>query len=427
MTTTVTQNLSSLAAEAATIPGSDPAVVARIDSVAKAIAREYLKTEGMNLDVVAASANKLGTSATAPRRGRGIGGFAANFIKDVLSKIGAEHTSNWFDSIGVSTDEKGREDAEGIQGDNAEQLCHDVTHCCDAIREIDTTADEAIGGVADVISALLSIARIHPIGRKAGLILPLVLNGFEQIKGIVDDRNGQVETCLGAVTQACNDMLEHQPQPHKQWDCPPVSTAPSPTAPAVPAAPTAPASLDDGCEPQAQPQASTQASTQAPTSISFNFDLGASSELQTHSVALQPPTCDVAAQFSSPQPDASPLTGILAQIGISITLECLNHLAESIEAAAECPGETCCTHGETEEVAEVAPAEPVAAAPPELAEVEEPPAPAAKLQAAGLQTPPPAPPPVQAETQPVQVETPPAQVETPPADPTPKMRKSGEW
>ena len=55
-----------------------------------------------------------------------------------------------------------------------------------------------------------------------------------------------------------------------------------------------------------------------------------------------------------------------------------------------------------------------------VAEVEEPPAPAAKLPAAGLQTPPPAPPPVQAETQPVQVET-------PPADPTPKMRKSGEW
>lgn len=59
--------------------------------------------------------------------------------------------------------------------------------------------------MADVISALLSIARIHPIGRMAGLILPLVLNGFEQIKGIVDDRNGQVDF-EAAIAEAHRQM-----------------------------------------------------------------------------------------------------------------------------------------------------------------------------------------------------------------------------
>lgn len=242
-----TQSISSLAAQASSIPGSDPALLARINSLAGSIGQEYHKTDGMDLGVVASSAGKV--------RGRGPHGSLTEhllkFVYDVLVKVGSDGTADWFGSIGVSEDESAREGRESVQGDNACRLATEVDDCCRTIEDIDATADTAITGVVEVISALMMIMRIHPLGRVAALILPVVAQGFEQILGIVEDRNRQVETCLGTVTQSCQGMLEHQPEPSRQWQCPaPVAPGAEGSPAPAPAAAPAPAP-----EPQTQPVA----------------------------------------------------------------------------------------------------------------------------------------------------------------------------
>ncbi|QPK83579.1 hypothetical protein G7Y29_01845 [Corynebacterium qintianiae] len=457
--TAVTANIDSLAAEAASVPGADPATLSRIFSLADEINSQYRKIDGMNLEVVSASSGRLlgsGGGSSSGSRGGGIGGFLLKFAIDVVSKIGADGASSWFHGIGVSGDEDGRENAEETQGNNAREIHHDVQAACRSMTDIDLTANTAIGGVTEVMAGLLAVVRIHPVGRAVAIVLPLVAQGMEQILGIVEDRNTQMEGCLGAVTDRCNAMLDHQPALPREWECPvpaardcetarpttPDAPCPTPGAPAV----TAPAT-EECIErlvktvPSALDEVKTQAASvaaSAPVNIAFDFDV---ERLPQHTVEKEtvscPPTCADAALFVPPEDTAEVChVGVLAHIGLGITLECVNYLAECIAEAAECPGESCCAH--TEETSEECPpppepepapapvqppvAEGTIPPPPELAQVEEPPAPAEKLRAAGLDAPAPAP-----AAPPPPVEPAPAPEPAPASGDTPKMRKSGEW
>lgn len=347
----VTANVDSLAAQAAAVPGSDPATLQRIMSLAKDINAAYSRTDGMNMTAVTTGAGKLLGSGGRSRGG--IGGFIYKFLVDIASKIGSDGAFRWFQSIGVSDDEEQRESAETRQRDNALKLHEEVEAACRSIEEIDATANTAIGGLMETISMLLGIVRLHPAGRAAALIMPLVANGFEQVYGIVEDRNQQLEACLNAVAESGRAMQEHQPAPPCEWTCPPASETPCSDAPApqqpvdAPAPPaqggTVAASSEDECDekptPAAQPAQPTQpaqcappapseppaekcierlvpappldrmpthaasAVTESPTNIAFNFHIDSDATWQASSACA--PTCDDAAQFAPPKQDFS--------------------------------------------------------------------------------------------------------------------------
>ncbi|WP_199219496.1 hypothetical protein [Corynebacterium liangguodongii] len=489
MTAALIDKVSAVAAEASSIPGSDPAVAARLAALAEAFGHQYSKTEGMDLAQVREGASKLSSGGSGGSGGGSKGGIAGTIIKflvDVVSKIGADLTAGWFTDLGVSEDEKRREDGEAVQGDNAAELCEQIEQCCRSIEEIDSTADTAIDGVLQVVIGLVGIARANPYVAAGALILPLVVEGVEHLLGIVEDRNDQVRTALGAVTDQCNGMLEHQPDPPRQWQCPepepqPCVDQPAPApaqapvqAPAqAPAqAPTVAAQCEDAGVDKPAP-APPQASGQVPTvaaqcedagvdrlkaradgAITFDFSCEC-----THTASLAAPSREAAVQCAPPQPlQTECFQGALAELGFGVTLAALDVLSVCIEGAIHDLADACEEPAPPPPPPEPCPEEPAPpppppeppardefAPPPELAEVPEPPAPAEKLRAAGLASPAPEPAPSPEPApapaaslpepppaaQPAPAEPPSAPKEQPPAPPAesggPKMRKSGEW
>ena len=391
------RDVNAVAAEAATLPGADPSALGRIAALAQEIGREYSRTDGMDLSLVRAGAVALGG-------GRSRGGFGStvtNFVRDVILKTASDATGDWLYEVGIAGNEQRRDDAEGVQRDNTRQLCDSLENCCQAIDEVDNTADHAIGALLSSISGLLMICRLHPFGRVLGLILPLVISGMEQIRDVVVDRNTQLGGCWREVTDSCGAMLEHQPEEVKTWQCPdptpPMNTVPGPeeVGPPAPAAgdgrntdaveaecaqtdqpipvptitpaaadcpPPVPQSVDTCVTANNEPRPPIAAADtgtvaaslgQAPQLMSSEVTLNLCPETdeqpQPGTEAVDTPDCPEPAPVQ-PSPcevtsSESCLVGPLAVVGLGIALECLNHVVECAEEcvaqATQCAGEVC--------------------------------------------------------------------------------------
>lgn len=423
------REVNAVAAEAASLPGADPSSLGRISELAQEIGREYSRTDGMDLSLVRAGAAALGGG----RNRGGFGSTVTKFVRDVILKTASDATGDWLYEVGITGDEHRRDSAEGVQRDNTRQLCDSLENCCQAIDEVDNTADHAIEALLNSISGLLMICRLHPVGRVLGLILPLVVSGMEQIRDVVVDRNTQLGGCWREVTDSCGAMLEHQPEDVKTWQCPdltpPTNTVPEPEEVRPPALTTGhgctTGAVETECAPAEKTTAapvSTPVGKDCPPSVSHNVDtcdhghsepepqitaadtgtvaasVGQTPQFGSSEVTLnlcletdkQPhPATELVQEVECPEPAAaqppqceatsseSCLVGPLAAVGLGIALECLNYLtecaAECIAESAQCANEVCEDVPPPPAEIETPPVEPtVEECPPPVEPVEQP-------------------------------------------------------
>lgn len=211
----ILKKLSHIAVEAAGVPFADPGLVAQINEATVRIAEAQKKTDGMDLALVRAGADNL---RRAPGRGRGTG----NLLDGIFEKVIADGTSNlvwngvgrWLDSVGIGPDEKTREEEQGKQGDNAEELCTSVGQCCDAIAEVSETSDLAAETMLDLVVVIVRFCSgAHPAPGVAATLMPLAKEGLDYVRGTVEERNECIERCLSECEARCRDAEQHQPKP----------------------------------------------------------------------------------------------------------------------------------------------------------------------------------------------------------------------
>lgn len=482
----VLEKAAQVAADASAIPLANPAVVAQIHDLVGRITEEERKTEGMDLDLVRAGARNLTRGGGFDKLIKGV--FERVFADGIAGAIGDALSSGaeWFESVGIGPDERARQEGESRQGDNVEELCRAVDECCQAIEVTTETSDTAAGSMLDLVSLVLFFCKSTPATAIISAVLPLAVDGLNGVLGTVRDRNESIDKCLAECEARCRAAEEHQPLPPPQFDCPPAPEGPPPAspypvesqppaAPAPPVAPPAPAAASPA--PPRGPvspvgdagSVATVASSALPPvggalTLSQPGPVGINASVTANVSAHLNLNVDAAALAGAAQASAAQVTQVAQAVAATLAdsasaAECT--VVEAAHEAAHACG-PCCTCGSGDEApapeqpappAEPAPEpcpEPAPAAgpptaegtippPPELAQVEEPPAPPEKLAAAGTQpaavpappadTPSPAEPPAGGGDGPGLPDAPETHDSAPAAEPdeAARIKKTSEW
>ena len=416
MTTTAQSEVNDVVAAVEAAPGVDQGTRAAVRDLADDVLAQVNRCDGQDLRAFAAATLQIGIA--------GCGAAGTDIANGGAAPSALGEADAWLDTVGFSERERILNRVEQQHFARVAAAGEQIRDCCQAVEEIRTTTDTAVGLLVAPPKSILNLAVDLNIHALVPFAVELIMDSLASAKDAVSDGNRSIETCLEAIAACLGEVADET----EAFEA--VKEAEQTEGLALGANPPG--------ELAAQPATT-------PAALTFDFTVDTAENVPVQAVGREAAALFQPAAAHTQLGVADAMVGSLAGTGAAATLGGIEFLSDSLQEAAEQSAiNTADTHQpHPEPVPPTAPAVTVGWDSQPVPEQPTPEQPAVRSAADGVIAPPPelaqvaepAPPPKKFEAidaSDVQHNAAPApEPQVPPAQPQNqaawRMKKMGEW
>lgn len=241
--------LDAIVRELASVPGVPATASAQVGARVASISAKIDWTNGLDTSAVPPEMAHINP------KGGGVAGLIGALAG--LPRVGSSSSAGdeeWLRSIGIAGHEDRLDQEQCDHSDSLDQLVQKSSECADSVNKIDSAANTGIQMIINILLSLIHSVKGVPFLKLGASVAAPILQGLLSIERTVEDRNESIGGCYDGLRELCDGTCDTPPPDTKQFTSPEKCDSapapqPAPKPEPCPEPTPAPASQPSAAEP----------------------------------------------------------------------------------------------------------------------------------------------------------------------------------